>query len=73
MKSWQPTYRLGNVQILQRTQPGLCELCGTLAELRPYGPGNKRICFACGQKDPKETRARMTEQLWSLLPQKERS
>lgn len=30
-----------------------CELCGKVAELRPYGPGGKEVCFDCGMKDPK--------------------
>ena len=25
-----------------------CQLCGKLAELRPYGPNGERICFECG-------------------------
>jgi hypothetical protein len=28
-----------------------CELCGTVAELRPYGPNGERVCFPCGMKD----------------------
>ena len=29
-----------------------CELCGTVAETRPYGSKGERVCFACGMKDP---------------------
>ena len=32
-----------------------CELCGKIAELRPYGPKGERICFDCGMKDEKAT------------------
>lgn len=28
-----------------------CELCGKLAETRPYGPKGERVCFECGMKD----------------------
>jgi len=28
-----------------------CELCGKLAELRPYGPKGEYVCFACGMLD----------------------
>lgn len=28
-----------------------CELCGKVAELRPYGPKGERVCFGCGMKD----------------------
>lgn len=30
-----------------------CELCGEVAETRPYGPNGERVCFSCGMKDPK--------------------
>jgi hypothetical protein len=30
-----------------------CELCGATAELRPYGPNGKKVCFKCGMKDEK--------------------
>lgn len=33
----------------------ICELCGALAELRPYGPRGERICFACGMLDEAAT------------------
>lgn len=26
-----------------------CQMCGKIAETRPYGPGGKRICYDCGQ------------------------
>jgi hypothetical protein len=29
-----------------------CELCGKIAECRPYGPNNEQICFECGEKMP---------------------
>lgn len=35
-----------------------CDLCGTVAELRPYGPNGEAICFDCGMKD-KATTERM--------------
>lgn len=28
-----------------------CELCGIVAETRPYGPKGERVCFDCGMKD----------------------
>lgn len=33
-----------------------CEMCGTIDELRPYGPNGERICFECGMKDEETTR-----------------
>lgn len=31
--------------------PKACELCGKVAETRPYGPKGERVCFECGMKD----------------------
>ena len=28
-----------------------CELCGKIAECRPYGPNGEQACFQCGMKD----------------------
>ena len=28
-----------------------CELCGEVAELRPYGPNGEEVCFDCGMKN----------------------
>lgn len=36
-----------------------CELCGAIAECRPYGPNGEQICFDCGMKDEATTRKRM--------------
>lgn len=33
-----------------------CELCGKVAETRPYGPNGERICYQCGMKDEKTTK-----------------
>lgn len=43
--------RVGNKIILEVTEPNTCELCGAFAELRPYGPGGKNVCFKCAMKD----------------------
>lgn len=32
-------------------RPQQCDLCGKLAELRPYGPNGECVCFECGMKD----------------------
>ncbi len=31
--------------------PQQCDLCGQIAELRPYGPHGEMVCFPCGMKD----------------------
>lgn len=41
---------------IEATEPGTCDLCGEIAELRPYGPNGENICFQCGMKDEESTR-----------------
>lgn len=45
------TKRVGDVVRIEPTAPAVCELCGKVAELRPYGPMGEHICFWCGQKN----------------------
>lgn len=41
-----------------------CDLCGDIAELRPYGPNGENICCPCGNKmDPAVLEARMAAAL----------
>jgi hypothetical protein len=47
-------YERTDVVVVEATAPSgwkPCELCGTVAELRPYGPNAERVCFPCGMKD----------------------
>lgn len=37
----------------------VCEECGKVDELRPYGENYKRICYECGQKNPELTERMM--------------
>jgi hypothetical protein len=37
---------------------GVCECCGTKADLRPYGAYGAWICYECGQQDPEATENR---------------
>lgn len=37
--------------VIEHTPPGVCEMCGKVDELRPYGPNGENICFECGMKD----------------------
>jgi hypothetical protein len=53
--------------LIEKTEPGACELCGDVAELRPYGPGGENICAECGARDPLGTQARMNRILESML------
>ena len=49
--------RDGDVFVVSEERPQQCDLCGVIAELRPYGPNGEAICFACGMKDPEATKA----------------
>jgi len=42
-----------------------CELCGKEAELRPYGPDGKWICFDCGMKDEDECKRQIEKLLYN--------
>ena len=39
----------------------VCEMCGMVAECRPYGPNSEQICFDCGMKDEETTRKQMAK------------
>ena len=36
-----------------------CEMCGAIAECRPYGPNDEQVCFDCGMKDAAATERKM--------------
>jgi hypothetical protein len=37
--------------VIMQEPEQFCEMCGTLAECRPYGPNDEQICFDCAMKD----------------------
>ena len=37
--------------ILEHETPDICEFCGAVEELRPYGPNRERVCFDCMKKN----------------------
>ena len=45
------THEADGMLIIKDEPPQQCDLCGTIAELRPYGPNGAAICFACGLKN----------------------
>ena len=47
--------------VIEVTEPNKCQLCGKVAELRPYGPNNENICHPCGMKDEKTTKRKFAE------------
>lgn len=46
------SFRFGPIAVICPTPDEKCELCGKLAELRPYGPRGEKICWECGEKNP---------------------
>ena len=42
----------------------VCEMCGVIAECRPYGPNGEQICFECGMKDVETTRKQMEKYIF---------
>jgi hypothetical protein len=56
--------RIGRLTIIEAEDDNVCELCGKVAETRPYGPDGKEVCFECGMKDEKATNARMARILF---------
>ena len=37
----------------------VCEMCGVVAECRPYGANDENICFECAMLDEDTTRRKM--------------
>lgn len=58
------TKRIGNILIICNEEPGICQVCGTFAELRPYGINGEQICPDCGKKNKKETVKQMYRALF---------
>jgi hypothetical protein len=44
----------------------VCEMCGEVEELRPYGPNYERICFDCAMKNEELTNTRMDEYIFGI-------
>ena len=56
--------RIGNTIIIEAEEPQQCDLCGKIAELRPYGPNGECICFDCAMKDEETTHKMMSRVLF---------
>lgn len=50
--------------IIAEEPPQVCEMCGKIAECRPYGPNNEQICFECAMKDEETTRKKMVSYIF---------
>lgn len=40
-----------NILTIDGTKHAKCQMCGQVAELRPYGPNGESVCFECAMKD----------------------
>lgn len=47
---------MSSPRIIEKERVDRCELCGTIAETRPYGPNGEEVCFACGMKNEEAMR-----------------
>lgn len=56
--------REGDLIIIEPEPDDVCDLCGKVDELRPYGPKGELICFECGQKNPEVTKRMMNRILF---------
>lgn len=56
--------RIDNIILIYEENPQVCDDCGKVDELRPYGPNGSKICFNCAMKDPIGTELRMNMQLF---------
>jgi len=57
------SHRSGDVFHIRVEPPAECELCGTFAELRPYGPNEENVCFTCAKKDEEAMKRAMSKRL----------
>ncbi len=62
------TQRIGPVLVIEPEEPQQCDLCGKIAELRPYGPNGECICFECGEKNPETTLRMFKEKMLGMGP-----
>lgn len=57
------TKRVDKVLYIEKEPKQQCDLCGKIAELRPYGPKGECICFDCGMKDEAATSKQFAKRL----------
>lgn len=55
--------------IICEEPPQRCELCGVIAETRPYGENGEEICYDCGMQNREVTEAKMEEYLFGVSKQ----
>ena len=58
--------RIGNTIIICAEAEQQCDLCGKMAELRPYGANGECICYECGMKNIETTDKMMAKVLFGI-------
>lgn len=53
----------GKIFYAKKEQSSKCEICGTIAELRPYGKNGENICFKCAMKDEETTKQQFAKRI----------
>jgi hypothetical protein len=53
----------GKKFVISKQEPQVCEYCGKIAELRPYGKNGANICFQCGMDNIEETKKQFADRL----------
>lgn len=48
---------------ISKEEDRICEFCKKVAETRPYGPKDERICYDCSMKDQKTSELKMAKYL----------
>ena len=56
--------------VIRQEQPQQCDLCGVIAELRPYGPNGEATCFACMQANEPAAERQFARRLAGVQPER---
>jgi len=56
--------QVSSLGMIFEESPQRCEMCGIIAETRPYGLNHEEICFDCAMKDEALTEIRAKQLLF---------
>ena len=51
-------------RVIEKEAVDRCQLCGAIAETRPYGPKGEEVCFQCAMKDEEAARRQFTKHVF---------
>lgn len=66
MTNIERNYQMSGRGFIAHEPDSVCDLCGSIAECRPYGPNGEQVCFSCGTGTP-EARAITEKRMASYL------